>query len=396
MVLKILCVDRLEYMIRKSLIITSLACLVNVGIIKASVAPTILNYSDQASKIAVQCAPHAACTRFETTRLELKSISSAEQDIACYLAIYSDCGEKHSWFSGVQISTYCDVWNTPEQREYIRQNYCDNNPIFESEHERIKAAGTEQLRQRERNGFYNLQCSFPDYAIFDKETSELVGKFISCHKVKNGRIENGIYILGNFRKQGYGQEVLKGVIQNVVRPALGKPFRVANDKLYPEFKGMLANISPWYNYPSLKLYCNAGCVTRWNGYASTTFYPAGNEQCLDEVNGGLRLFLEVIKLSYMVTETFEKMMLSQKMLSPVHLQPREVFGLAKKLYRHEIIELVINDLKSLQSVSDDSTAKFTQEAIAVLDEEEQEMEEDEEIAAEDDTYESGRRRQREE
>jgi hypothetical protein len=342
---------------------------VNFGIIEASdvssageakQSEVATSYEDQSHYIAPD--------EFETQNLKLEAISSAKQDIDCYLAIYKDCGYDHyksSWFSGCPISSpYPDNRNTPEGVRYIQENLCNPDPIFESQHARIQAKAEEEFRKQEQEGIYTLPNSFPNYVICDKETGEMVGKFISCHRVQKGRIEKGIYILSKYRREGYASEVLRGFITHVINPALGKSFIVSSE-IHPEFKGMYAKIAPWYNYPSLKANASAGCVTRWDSYykAPITFYPAGDEKHLDLSDDGLRSFLSVIKEFYGVSET--------NLVKTLPLDfPRGVEDLccwAKICLTEFKKELVLGDLDTLCSIRDESTASFAQEALDILD-----------------------------
>ena len=48
--------------------------------------------------------PYVAPKSFETRNLKLEVIDTAEKDIACYQAIYQDCGWRNPWFSGERWS----------------------------------------------------------------------------------------------------------------------------------------------------------------------------------------------------------------------------------------------------------------------------------------------------
>jgi hypothetical protein len=365
-------------MIKKYFILTfSLSIhLINLGFIEASGASSVREAQQLEATISceeVSC--FTACASFETSKLKLEAISSAAQDINCYRAIYKDSGWQNSWFSGSNVSPFSDKKNTPEGIRFILEDMgCD--PIFESQHERIQEKDAEIFREKEREGFYKTPLSFPNYVIRDKETGEIVGKFIFMD-VKKGRVENGIYILSNFRNKKFSSEILTGIITHVINPALGKRFVFAS-KTYPEFKGIYAMVSPWYNYPSLKAYCNVGCVTRWEGYAPILFYPPAEEIHLASSDEGLHLFLDLIKELYMFNEYLGKIDPS----SCGDRESREFFGWIKRNGNDDFKESICCILDGLSVIKEQYTARFAKESLDILDEERSQSEENEESQGE--------------
>ena len=303
--------------------------------------------------------PCVSCKLFETDNLRLELIDSAEKDTACYLAIYQDCGWRNPWFSGSSTSVYPDNFNTPHN---IGMLLGDDviDPVFESQHERIQEKDIENFKTKEKTGFYSQLDSFPNYIIFDRQTNELVGKFIFCQSVRSGRIEKGTYILSKFRGKGYAPEALTGVMRNVIDPALGKPF-VAEGVIYREFKGIYSKISPWHNYPSLKANFKAGSAIRWMDYCPITFYPAGEDAFLDPSNE-LQSFLNVIYLTHVMSATLPFDARTK------HIDLKLIFLFIRGL-EDKIKNPMIKDLYNLVMCGDESTAAFAQKALNVLEEE---------------------------
>lgn len=306
---------------------------------------------------------YKACVKFETQNLVLTAISSADQDTKCYHAIYQDSGWQNSWFSGSSVSPFSDERNTPEGIKYILEDLgCD--PIFESQHDLIQEKGIELFKKKEKEGGYNKPTSFPNYVIEDKETKNIVGKFIFMDiEKKTERVESGIYILRNFREKKFSSEILKGILTHVIDPALGKAFIFALKK-YPKFKGMYAKIAPWYNYPSLKAYSNVGCVLRWDS-APKVFYPTGEEKYLNSSDKGLESFLEIIKIFY----NFSKKLKLNKYLPLYCRDVKELFDGIKKYKNNDFKESVCCILANLSLVTEQDTANFAKEALAILEEE---------------------------
>lgn len=46
--------------------------------------------------------PYIACESFSTERVTFKRVSSAQQEIECYKAIYAESKNRNFWFSGVE------------------------------------------------------------------------------------------------------------------------------------------------------------------------------------------------------------------------------------------------------------------------------------------------------
>ena len=181
-----------------------------------------------------------ACVEFVASNLRVTAISSAQQDIDCYAAIYEDCGWRNSWFTGSTVDIFPDERNTQEGVRYIRDELFCTDPIFESQHERIKKKDAENFKEMEQKDSYKQPHSFPNYAIFDEETMEIVGKFIFMG-LESGRVESGIYILSRFRGKKYSNEILAGVIRHIITPAIGKSFDFYSTR-YQKFKGMYAKV----------------------------------------------------------------------------------------------------------------------------------------------------------
>lgn len=84
--------------VKKYLIIASLAYLVNVAIVEASAVFSASSADQQRVDTDVQLQYYTACSRFETAHLELRSIFSADQDIACYMGYQPHwCKKVRSW-----------------------------------------------------------------------------------------------------------------------------------------------------------------------------------------------------------------------------------------------------------------------------------------------------------
>lgn len=304
---------------------------------------------------------YKACVKFETQNLILTAISSADQDIKCYHAIYEDSGWRNSWFSGNSFLPFPDERNTPEGiKDILEGGDC---PIFESQHDLIQEKDIELFEKKEKEGGYKL-TSFPNYVVEDKETKDIVGKFIFMDvEKKTERVESGIYILRNFREKKFSSEILKGILTHVIDPALGKAF-ILNSEKYPEFKGMYAKIEPWHNYPSLKAYSSVGCVLRWDS-APKVFYPIGEEKYLNSSDKRVELFLEIIKIFY----NFSKKLKLNK-YPPLYCRDvKELFDGIKKYKNNDFKESVCCILANLSLVTEQDTANFAKEALAILEEE---------------------------
>lgn len=308
--------------------------------------------------------PYIAPKSFETRNLKLEAIDTAEKDTACYQAIYQDSGWRNSWFSGV-CGNFLWLY-TPGSipLEYIKQLEEEGiEPISKADHDLIQKRDIEFFQRKEALGVYNSK-SFYDYLIRDKETQEVAGRFIFCGYEKDGRIEKGIYLLNKFRGKGYGSEVLTGVLTSVVKPAIGKPFSIIRQnvstspetRIYPSFKGVFSKISPWYNYPSVSASFKAGCAIRWMGHRPITFYPTGDNSCLNPSNE-LQSFLNIIRLAHVISTELS------------FGDTKEQFFHLMKNQTDEIKDTLMDDLYTLVDYGDDSTAEFAQNALNILEEE---------------------------
>ncbi len=323
------------------------------------------DYDEHCCQVSSPSPYFVGCRAFETANLKLESISSAAQDISCYQAIYQDCGWRNSWFTDSSVYVHCDLDNSPD---YLARCLEDGEPepIFESQHERIQAKDIENFNTSEKNGFYSKPNSFPNYLILDRQTNELVGKFIFCLNIKSGRIEKGIYILSKFRGKGYAPETLTGIMKNVIDTALGQPFIITRrdrgiPEIYPGFKGIYSRISPWHNYPSLQANFKAGCAIRWMDYSPITFYPAGNETFLDPSNE-LLSFLRVIYSAHTIRA---KLHLDSK----DYTNPKSLFQYIKFFVENDdhqsIKDLLLDALCNLVNCGDESTVEFAQNALDI-------------------------------
>lgn len=257
---------------------------------------------------------------FSTDHIDFVKVESSEHDISWYRAIYEDCGHRHPWFSCVPF--YPDI----HQPGSLDQSYVDyliregKKNIYSNDHDQIKVRDEEFFKTREKLEFYSQPSSFGDYLLYLRETGSLLGRLIIKGRVQVGRLETGIYILKDFRCKSYSTEILKGVVEYVVEPALQQPFvlsvcRTEDDgtvnvsqQHYKKFSGIFANIDPWLNYPSIAAYINAGYFLSSDYSSISACYPQKNQEGmnLDDANFFKQMMRELYQFMLVMPDLHER------------------------------------------------------------------------------------------
>lgn len=336
--------------------------------------------------------PYIACELFCTERVKFNRVSSAQQEIDCYKAIYAESKNRNFWFSGVEPMCMFDKSLLDDEAiASIIKDY-GSDAIFSTDHDIIQKKDTEYFQKKEQSGFYKLSMSFADYILLDKGSNELVGRFIFKDSVEEGRIEYGIYIFEKFRKNGLGVEIISGIFKSVVDPAVGQPFVIScfydcDDvhsqqspfvtTVYDNFQGVFGKAAPWYNYPSVSVSYKSGCALRWKDHVPITFYPQGNESCLAQSEVGC--FNQVIKTLFMFNE-ISKLQQELKEEMPT-IQPKQFFsvfdyGEESSIEEDPFKDEILEGLYGLLHTKDYNTLISTIEALIYIGESKEDLREE--------------------
>lgn len=251
--------------------------------------------------------PYIACDSFTTDRLRYDRVQSAQQEIQTYYEVYQDHGDRNAWFTGLDHIELGSGAEKDEKTVAVLRKKFGDGPLFDTDHDLIQERDRQFFQNKEQSGIYRAPMSFADYLIYDRATSEFVGKFVFKDDEQDGRIERGLYILTQHRGKGLGVEIIAGIFKNVIDPAIGKPFVISvledinvpvviKTKVYRNFQGVFGRMAPWYNYPSVSVSLKNDCGFSWKDHTPWTFYPIGKTSCMDQLD---RVhFSEVIKEIY--------------------------------------------------------------------------------------------------
>jgi RimJ/RimL family protein N-acetyltransferase len=234
--------------------------------------------------------PYISPDYLETERLTLRRVRSAQSDIDSYKVLFADDGYNTTWF------TKFTLYEKPEDR-------------------------IEFLQQREKLGYYQLPLSFSHYNIHSKDDNTLIGRFCFIEQGKEDSVETGIYLVKSSRKKGYGREVLKGILEGIITPALGKPFCTDNTRpvdpkyeilskddfqlaYHSTFRGVVAKCDTFHNYGSLAIHERIGFGIKWVNHKPWMFYPPSQDTFLDQE--AATSLLGITKIFSMVADGFSK------------------------------------------------------------------------------------------
>jgi RimJ/RimL family protein N-acetyltransferase len=235
---------------------------------------------------------HIAPESIETDRLRLVRVRSSQAYIDCYNVLFADGGNKTDWFTGL------DSTEKPEERMKV-------------------------IKMKEELGYYKLPISFSHYNVHSKDTDDLIGRFCFIGCGKEDRLETGIYLVQSAQKKGFGSEILSGVLEHIVTPALGKPYytdetraidpeyeELSKDDIkltfHPAFKGVYAKCDTFHNYGSLAAHHRAGYKIQWVDSVPLMLYPAAEESYLADPH--VDHLLKITKTFSTVAEVFSQML----------------------------------------------------------------------------------------
>lgn len=195
-------------------------------------------------------APH----RVETPRLYLQRVCSAKEELDGYQRVFDDYSNESGW------PTDCST-----------QKEAESKAMF-----------------KEVLGFYQLPLSFNDYNIHLRENRQIIGRFafrkfgLPHHEE---RPETTIYFVSEYRGKGYGAEVIAGIVQQIVQPALGKPYKFVDLQTFlkpkenesiEEFISRKRRIFTRVNFPGVFAHCTlANHKTDNDDYGSIKVHHTG-------------------------------------------------------------------------------------------------------------------------
>ncbi|HBW25429.1 MAG TPA: hypothetical protein DEF13_07280, partial [Holosporales bacterium] len=205
--------------------------------------------------------------------------------------------------------------------------------------------------------------SFWHYNIYLKEGNDLIGRFLFINSCNPGWLETGIYLVKTARQKGFGTEVLSAMLNNVVHPALGKPFftdatqdveigyeMLIADHLkvtrHPIFRGVYAKADNFDNAGSLAVHHRAGYKIQWVNHIPFMLYPSEDHQCLSESH--VSALLEITRLFSSMSAMIRYLQSrSSEDTSSVHLDRNTHIGLLKLKEFKEENDQVLENLKTL-------------------------------------------------
>lgn len=236
----------------------------------------------------------------KSSRCKLVKVESLDATWRFFEMAYEQDGISTQWFTGIELK---------------KDKYNIENDIFEllSEKDSIEQALQKQ-RLLDKFGYYDQPISFRPYDILDKETETLMGR-LDYKASDSGFVESSLYFLKAYRGHGYGPEVLAASKENIIAPAIGKPYNV-DDTFYDDeyttksnikfktmsrFKGARAKCDTFYNYGSFSSHIKAGFSATWVDWTPHMIYPPEKNHhymTLSEVESMkeiMRFFIDIIQ-----------------------------------------------------------------------------------------------------
>jgi hypothetical protein len=111
------------------------------------------------------------------------------------------------------------------------------------------------LKMKEELGYYELPIGFSHYNVHSKDTDDLIGRFCFIELDKEDRLETGIYLVQSAQKKGFGSEILSGILEHVVTPALGKPYYTDATRIIdPEYEELSKDDLKLTYHPAFKVF----------------------------------------------------------------------------------------------------------------------------------------------